>query len=108
MVLTVDPMRHVGLAVIHPKLSPPPETGRAHRPSAATLSCPPTLWRRPPPPPPPGGGEGSASTRSTPIAVEFVHPFGVPIMPLNGREDWESEGSNAWIPSGYASSAYVN
>ncbi|KAM0876638.1 hypothetical protein ACQ4PT_036040 [Festuca glaucescens] len=56
----------------------------------------------PPPPPPPGGGEGSASTRSrsTPVAVEFEHASGVPILPLSRGEDWESEGSNAWIPSG--------
>ncbi|KAK1599267.1 hypothetical protein QYE76_008186, partial [Lolium multiflorum] len=53
----------------------------------------------PPPPPPPGGGEGSASTRSrsTPVAVEFVYPSG---LPVSRGEDWESEGSNAWIPSG--------
>ncbi|KAK1694053.1 hypothetical protein QYE76_010750 [Lolium multiflorum] len=56
----------------------------------------------PPPPPPPGGGEGSASTRSrsTPVAVEFVYPSGVPPLPVSRGEDWESEGSNAWIPSG--------
>ncbi|KAK1668057.1 hypothetical protein QYE76_056216 [Lolium multiflorum] len=56
----------------------------------------------PPPPPPPGGGEGSASTRSrsTPVAVEFVYPSGVPPLPVSLGEDWESEGSNAWIPSG--------
>ncbi|KAK1617251.1 hypothetical protein QYE76_022768 [Lolium multiflorum] len=56
----------------------------------------------PPPPPPPGGGEGSASTRSrsTPVAVEFVYPSGVPPHPVSRGEDWESEGSNAWIPSG--------
>ncbi|KAK1607879.1 hypothetical protein QYE76_031552 [Lolium multiflorum] len=56
----------------------------------------------PPPPPPPGGGEGSASTRSrsTPVAVEFVYPSGVPTLPVSRGEDWESEGSNAWIPSG--------
>ncbi|KAK1618223.1 hypothetical protein QYE76_023740 [Lolium multiflorum] len=55
----------------------------------------------PPPPPPPGGGEGSASTRSrsTPVA-EFVCPSGVPTLPASRGEDWESEGSNAWIPSG--------
>ncbi|KAK1601915.1 hypothetical protein QYE76_016583 [Lolium multiflorum] len=56
----------------------------------------------PPPPPPPGGGEGSASTRSrsTPVAVEFVYPSDVPTLPVSRGEDWESEGSNAWIPSG--------
>ncbi|KAK1696214.1 hypothetical protein QYE76_012911 [Lolium multiflorum] len=56
----------------------------------------------PPPPPPPGGGEGSASnrSRSTPVAVEFVYPSGVPPLPVSRGEDWESEGSNAWIPSG--------
>nr|XP_051212470.1 uncharacterized protein LOC127330227 [Lolium perenne] len=56
----------------------------------------------PPPPPAPGGGEGSASTRSrsTPVAVEFVQPSDVPNLPINRGEDWESEGSNAWIPSG--------
>ncbi|KAK1660755.1 hypothetical protein QYE76_048914 [Lolium multiflorum] len=55
----------------------------------------------PSPPPPPGGGEGSASTRSgsTPF-VEFVCPSGVPNVRVNRGEDWESEGSNAWIPSG--------
>ncbi|KAK1620731.1 hypothetical protein QYE76_026248, partial [Lolium multiflorum] len=55
----------------------------------------------PPPPPPPGGGEGSASTRSrsTPFA-EFVCPSGVPNVRVSRGEDWESEGSNAWIPSG--------
>ncbi|KAK1663203.1 hypothetical protein QYE76_051362 [Lolium multiflorum] len=55
----------------------------------------------PPPPPPPGGGEGSASTRSrsTPFA-EFVCPSGVPTVRVSRGEDWESEGSNAWIPSG--------
>ncbi|KAK1661554.1 hypothetical protein QYE76_049713 [Lolium multiflorum] len=55
----------------------------------------------PPPPPPPGGGEGSASTgsRSTPFA-EFVCPSGVPTVRISRGEDWESEGSNAWIPSG--------
>ncbi|KAK1630512.1 hypothetical protein QYE76_004827 [Lolium multiflorum] len=49
----------------------------------------------PPPPPPPG----SASTRSGSTPVLFVIPSGVPI-PASRGEDWESEGSNAWIPSG--------
>ncbi|KAK1681293.1 hypothetical protein QYE76_042141 [Lolium multiflorum] len=54
-----------------------------------------------PPTTTPGGGEGSASTRyrSTPFA-EFVCPSGVPTVRVNREEDWESEGSNAWIPSG--------
>ncbi|KAM0839478.1 hypothetical protein ACQ4PT_060287 [Festuca glaucescens] len=50
----------------------------------------------PPPPPPPGGATRS---RSTPVA-EFVYPSGVPPLPVSRGEDWESEGSNAWIPSG--------
>ncbi|KAK1619379.1 hypothetical protein QYE76_024896 [Lolium multiflorum] len=54
----------------------------------------------PPPPPPPGGGEGSASTRSGSTPVLFVIPSGVPPIPVSRGEDWESEGSNAWIPSG--------
>ncbi|KAK1605704.1 hypothetical protein QYE76_029377 [Lolium multiflorum] len=50
----------------------------------------------PPPPPPPG----SASTRSGSTPVLFVIPSGVPTIPASRGEDWESEGSNAWIPSG--------
>ncbi|KAK1693463.1 hypothetical protein QYE76_010160 [Lolium multiflorum] len=50
----------------------------------------------PPPPPPPG----SASTRSGSTPVLFVIPSGVQTIPASRGEDWESEGSNAWIPSG--------
>ncbi|KAK1631305.1 hypothetical protein QYE76_005620 [Lolium multiflorum] len=55
----------------------------------------------PPRPHHPREGEGSASTRSrsTPFA-EFVCPSGVPTVRISRGEDWESEGSNAWIPSG--------
>ncbi|KAK1686786.1 hypothetical protein QYE76_047634 [Lolium multiflorum] len=51
----------------------------------------------PPSPPPPG----SASTRSGSTPVLFVVPSGVPPIPISRGEDWESEGSNAWIPSGF-------
>ncbi|KAK1620490.1 hypothetical protein QYE76_026007 [Lolium multiflorum] len=50
----------------------------------------------PPPPPPPG----SASTRSGSTPVLFVIPSGAQTIPASRGEDWESEGSNAWIPSG--------
>ncbi|KAK1650783.1 hypothetical protein QYE76_068588 [Lolium multiflorum] len=50
----------------------------------------------PPPPPPPG----SASTRSGSTPVLFEIPSGVPPIPVSRGEDWKSEGSNAWIPSG--------
>ncbi|KAK1629171.1 hypothetical protein QYE76_003486 [Lolium multiflorum] len=89
--------------------APPPETGGAHTPPLRRHAVLPTYLMAssaaeppPPPPPPPGGGEGSASTRSrsTPVAVEFVYPSGVPPLPVSLGEDWESEGSNAWIPSG--------
>ncbi|KAK1663460.1 hypothetical protein QYE76_051619 [Lolium multiflorum] len=93
-------------SLTHPKLSPPPETGRAHTPPLRRHAVLPSYLMAssaheppPPPPPPPEDGEGSASTRSTPLAVEFIQPSSVPIMPLNGGEDWESERSNAWIPS---------
>ncbi|KAK1645376.1 hypothetical protein QYE76_063181 [Lolium multiflorum] len=93
----------------HPKLSTPPDTGGAHTPPLRRHAVLPSYLMAssaaeppPPPPPPPGGGEGSASTRSrsTPVAVEFVYPSGVPTLPVSRGEDWESEGSNAWIPSG--------
>ncbi|KAK1620688.1 hypothetical protein QYE76_026205 [Lolium multiflorum] len=93
----------------HPKLSTPPDTGGAHTPPLRRHAVLPSYLMAssaaeppPPPPPPPGGGEGSASTRSrsTPVAVEFVYPSGVPPLPVSRGEDWESEGSNAWIPSG--------
>ncbi|KAK1670246.1 hypothetical protein QYE76_058405 [Lolium multiflorum] len=92
----------------HPKLSTPPETGGAHTPPLRRHAILPSYLMAssaaeppPPPPPPPGGGEGSASTRSrsTPFA-EFVCPSGVPTVRISRGEDWESEGSNAWIPSG--------
>ncbi|KAK1670064.1 hypothetical protein QYE76_058223 [Lolium multiflorum] len=54
----------------------------------------------PAPPPPPPPGSASTRSRSTPVAVEFVYPSGVPTLPVSRGEDWESEGSNAWIPSG--------
>ncbi|KAK1693330.1 hypothetical protein QYE76_010027 [Lolium multiflorum] len=93
----------------HPKLSTPPDTGGAHTPPLRRHAVLPSYLMAssaaeppPPPPPPPGGGEGSASnrSRSTPVAVEFVYPSGVPPLPVSRGEDWESEGSNAWIPSG--------
>ncbi|KAK1694422.1 hypothetical protein QYE76_011119 [Lolium multiflorum] len=92
----------------HPKLSTPPDTGGAHTPPLRRHAVLPSYLMAssaaeppPSPPPPPGGGEGSASTRSgsTPF-VEFVCPSGVPNVRVNRGEDWESEGSNAWIPSG--------
>ncbi|KAK1561735.1 hypothetical protein QYE76_017916, partial [Lolium multiflorum] len=86
-----------------PKLSPPPETGGAHTPPLRRHAILPTYLMAssaaepaPPPPPPPG----SASTRSGSTPVLFVIPSGVPTIPASRGEDWESEGSNAWIPSG--------
>ncbi|KAK1645691.1 hypothetical protein QYE76_063496 [Lolium multiflorum] len=86
-----------------PKLSPPPETGGAHTPPLRRHAILPTYLMAssaaepaPPPPPPPG----SASTRSGSTPVLFVIPSGVQTIPASRGEDWESEGSNAWIPSG--------
>ncbi|KAK1653145.1 hypothetical protein QYE76_070950, partial [Lolium multiflorum] len=86
-----------------PKLSPPSETGGAHTPPLRHHAILPTYLMAsfaaepaPPPPPPPG----SASTRSGSTPVLFVIPSGVQTIPASRGEDWESEGSNAWIPSG--------
>ncbi|KAK1619273.1 hypothetical protein QYE76_024790 [Lolium multiflorum] len=92
-----------GLAYAHPKLSTPPETEElTHRPPPPRRPAhlPYGVVRRraaPPPPPPPGSA--STRSRSTPFA-EFVCPSGVPTVPVSRGEDWDSEGSNAWIPSG--------
>ncbi|KAK1642119.1 hypothetical protein QYE76_059924, partial [Lolium multiflorum] len=77
-----------------------------HRPSAATPSAhlPYGVVRRPPPAP--TTTPGSASTRSGSTPVLFVIPSGVPTIAASRGEDWESEGSNAWIPSGNGGSIH--